>query len=121
MVERCLSPACHEWPYYGGRGIGVVAEWTGDGGFERFLAHMGPRPSAGHSIDRIDNDRGYEPGNVRWADRFTQAQNRSIAVLVTHEGRTACLAEWARIKCIKAATLSWRIRQGWPAERALTP
>lgn len=61
---------------YSGRGIAVCSEWKGVGGFERFLAHIGPRPSSEHSLDRIDNDSGYAPGNVRWATRSVQAFNR---------------------------------------------
>lgn len=116
MNERCFNRKCPAWPDYGGRGISVCPEWAAS--FEQFYAYMGPCPT-GCSIDRIDNARGYEPGNVRWADSFTQAQNRTMTVYITHEGRTACIAEWARLKGIKPATLSWRIRQGWTAERAL--
>jgi hypothetical protein len=74
MVRRCTNPRDHRFPYYGGRGIGVSARWRHD--FMAFFADLGPRPSPGHSIDRLDNTRGYEPGNCRWATRSQQQRNK---------------------------------------------
>jgi DNA-binding CsgD family transcriptional regulator len=74
MKVRCYKPSNKNYVNYGGRGITVCPEWLDD--FEAFLAYMGPRPSPKHSIDRIDNDGNYEPGNVRWADRYVQSRNR---------------------------------------------
>lgn len=74
MVQRCTRASHPAFKNYGGRGIAVCAEWRHD--FAAFLAHVGSRPSAGHSLDRIDNDRGYEPGNVRWATYDVQMINR---------------------------------------------
>lgn len=74
MHGRCRDPNNVSWKRYGGRGIKVCDEWTGRGGFDRFLAYMGPRPP-GMSIDRIDKDGHYEPGNVRWADKYLQARD----------------------------------------------
>jgi hypothetical protein len=74
MVRRCTNPRDHRFPYYGGRGSGVSARWRHD--FMAFFADLGPRPSPGHSIDRLDNARGYEPGNCRWATRSQQQRNK---------------------------------------------
>lgn len=74
MKDRCLNPTSSNYPNWGGRGIRVHVEWVED--FPAFLQHVGPRPSPLHSLDRRDNDRGYEPGNVRWATKAEQSANR---------------------------------------------
>lgn len=71
--QRCTNPKLRQWKDYGGRGITMCAEWHAS--FKAFLDHIGPRPD-GMVLDRIDNDRGYEPGNVRWTDRITSADNQ---------------------------------------------
>jgi hypothetical protein len=63
MMARCSNPAHNSWDYYGGKGIKVCIEWHE---FDLFLADMGERPGPEYSLDRIDPDKGYEPGNVRW-------------------------------------------------------
>lgn len=75
MVNRCKNSTHHRWKNYGGRGITVCEQWQGRGGFAVFLADMGERPE-GLTLDRIDNDGNYEPGNCRWATTSQQARNR---------------------------------------------
>lgn len=71
--DRCHNPRHNKYHLYGGRGILMCDEWRED--FAAFRDHLGPRPSLRHSVDRIDNDRGYEPGNVRWATQSQQMRN----------------------------------------------
>ncbi len=74
--QRCGNPRHPRFADWGGRGIRVCDEWLHD--FPAFLAHIGPRPGPEFSLDRIDNDGDYEPGNVRWATRVEQRRNRRL-------------------------------------------
>ena len=120
IMNRCLNPNHPQFKDWGGRGITVVDEWRGLGGFERFFEHVGERPSDGHSIDRIDNDGDYRPGNVRWSTRSEQGRNKSNNRMLTHDGRTACVARWSEVTGIHQATITGRVNRGWSVERALT-
>jgi hypothetical protein len=73
-IQRCHNPNDKRYEDYGGRGLTVCTEWRAS--FEAFLAHVGPKPGPEYSIDRIDNDKGYEPGNVRWSTAKVQTNNR---------------------------------------------
>lgn len=109
--RRCFDPDNHAYASYGGRGIQMCEEWRND--FGAFYAHIGPRLD-GHTLDRIDNDKGYEPGNVRWATPATQANNKRNARLVTHEGETLSLQEWSIRTGIHLQTLVGRHFHGKP-------
>lgn len=116
MHSRCSNPKSDDFARYGGRGISVCEEWKD---FYAFLRDMGDRP-AGMSIDRIDVDGNYEPGNCRWVDRKQQARNRRTNRLITHRGETHSLAEWAEIAGLAQSLLLDRLNRGWSPERALT-
>ncbi len=117
LIERCENPKCELYAAYGAKGIAVCDRWKT---FENFFADMGARPF-GTSIDRIDNSKGYEPGNCRWATRRVQAQNRSVARMITYDGECMNMVEWARRLGMKPSTLSQRINgYGWSVERAFT-
>jgi hypothetical protein len=117
MRDRCRNPKHRAYKNYGGRGITVCERWNS---FENFYADVGDRPSPKHSIDRIDNDLGYEPGNVRWADQKTQSRNSRRNRLVAINGETLCLQDWAERMGLGRCTIYDRLRRGWSIERALT-
>lgn len=117
MWARCTydkHPAYHQ---YGGRGIAICERWSD---FENFLADMGERPSKKHSLDRVNNNGNYEPGNCRWATWKEQARNRSSNRVLTFNGRSATMVEWAELAGIKYTTLRARLKLGWLVDRALT-
>ncbi len=116
MIQRCRDPNAQDWDRYGGRGIKVCERWQS---FENFLADMGVRPD-GMSVERDDNDGDYTPDNCRWATRSEQQRNRRSNVLLTYNGETLCVAEWAIRTGINRMTLHTRINRDWPVERILT-
>jgi hypothetical protein len=117
MLTRCYNPNEKRWSRYGGRGIRVCDRWRES--FEAFYADMGPKPSPKHSIDRIDNDGNYEPGNCRWATQREQVRNSTRCVLVTFGGETMSLTEWAERVGAKPKTLAWRYRAGFTPEEII--
>lgn len=121
MKNRCHNPAIATNPLYrdyGGRGIKVCERWRAS--FPDFLADMGPKPSPDHELDRIDNDGDYEPGNCRWATVTQQARNRRSNLLLTIDGETRCLAEWAEQYRMSQTCLYQRLKAGWNLKTALT-
>ncbi len=79
MHLRCTNPNSNNWENYGGRGIKICERWQGEHGFENFLADMGERPD-GLTIDRIEVNGNYEPGNCKWATRAEQRKNQRRTV-----------------------------------------
>ncbi len=118
MMARCFNPNHPQFPHYGGRGISVCDRWRESPGV--FLEDMGPRPSAAHSIDRVDNDGNYEPGNCHWATRREKGNNIQHNRLLTHQGKTQCVTAWAEEVGISLYALQQRVHRGWSVERALT-
>lgn len=98
--------------YYCDKGIGVCSRWTEHNGFLNFLNDMGERP-IGTSLDRIDPMGDYEPSNCRWAVHTTQMRNRGFNRLITYNGETKCITEWAEVLNIPFPTLFQRIYRGW--------
>lgn len=117
MRARCLRPSHPSYSRYGGRGIQVCERWRV---FENFLADMGRRPGPGYSIERIDNDGPYSPENCRWATSREQRRNTRATHLLTLNGRTQCITDWAAELGISLSTIRYRIRAGWSDERVLT-
>lgn len=117
MLTRCLNPRSEKWPQYGGRGIAVCQRWQES--FEAFLADMG-EPPPDHSLDRIDNDGPYSPENCRWATNNQQARNKSTNRVLTYQGKSQTLAEWAEELGLPRNTIQTRLRLGWSVERALS-
>jgi hypothetical protein len=118
MKKRCCNPLDKAFCNYGGRGITIDPVWLVD--YKAFLSHVGRRPSCRHSLDRINNERGYYPGNVRWATYREQAQNSRNVRIVKFAGIKLPLSEWARRLGLKQPTLSRRLAWGWSVRRALT-
>lgn len=121
MIHRCKNNKRAEWDSYGGRGINVCDRWVnGDGqksGAECFLEDMGKRPSKDHSIDRIDNMRGYEPLNCRWATRSEQQRNTRRSNVINGQHALDLCEKHG----IKYTTFKQRIIYGFSVEEALSP
>ena len=109
FLRRCYKPRHKSYKDYGGRGITVCDRWLES--FENFYADMGDRPE-GYTLDRIDNDKGYEPGNCRWATIKEQNRNRSCSVWVEYQGREWTLKDLSDWSGISHGALYLRYRKG---------
>jgi hypothetical protein len=118
IKDRCFRKENKDYIDYGGRGISLYDGWVDS--FIDFYRYIGERPSKLHSLDRIDNSKGYEPGNVRWATQKDQCRNKRNNVILTVNGESLCLTEWAEKLGVSLQTLSSRYCQlGWDAERTI--
>ncbi len=113
MMHRCRNPNNGSYGNYGGRGIKVCERWLGEQGFGNFFADLGTKPSAEHTLERIDNNGGYEPANCRWATRDEQSRNKRNTRLLTHDGETLCIGEWCRRLGLFRVTLTQLVDRGW--------
>lgn len=124
MISRCHNPKDKQYPRYGGRGITVCDRWrfgeNGMTGLECFRADLGIRPSLKHSLERIDNEKGYEPSNVKWATSHEQARNKQTSRFITYKGETKIMQDWADQYNMHKTTLQHRLDRGWSVEEALT-
>lgn len=120
MIKRCTDPKNPSFKDYGGRGIRVCGDWMfgrpGQSKYQAFISDMGPRPSPQHTIDRINNDGNYEPGNCQWATRLEQSKNKRNNVRLTCNGRTLILADWARLSGVGEWTIRRYLKKGIPLE-----
>lgn len=117
MKSRCDNNKDKGYKNYGGRGIGYDSTWES---FEVFLEDMGERPT-GLTLDRIDNDKGYSKENCHWVTQKEQSRNRRSNVIISYNGETKCIMEWAEELGINYTTLLGRInRLQWSVEKALT-
>lgn len=116
VINRCHNPQADNYMYYGARGVSVCDRWRNS--FEAFYADMGP--SNGLTIERIDNSRGYEPSNCRWANLKEQSKNRSSTKWVTYKGETISFVDFAAMFDIPYNTLRNRINAGMSPEDAVS-
>ncbi len=115
MIQRCCNPTAILFPRYGGKGLTVDDRWRD---FANFYADMGPAPD-GHSIDRIDNAKGYAPGNCQWSDAFQQNRNRSLSNWIEWGGERLTVSEWSRKLRVSRNTVKshWKQHQSLSAIR----
>jgi hypothetical protein len=116
MKERCYNKTNKRYPDYGGRGINICNRWLYS--FENFLEDMGEHPE-NMTLERIDNNKGYELNNCKWATPKEQASNRRNNVYLTYQGQTKLLKTWAKEFHLKEQTLRKRISRKWSTKRAL--
>jgi hypothetical protein len=116
MRTRCLNPHTKSWAHYGGRGIRICDRWLAS--FDNFLADMGPRP-ARTTLDRIDVNGNYEPGNCRWATNALQARNKRNNRRVSFDGQETCLADVEKSTGVAQRLIRYRLAAGWPVADAI--
>jgi hypothetical protein len=116
MINRCTNRKHKHFADYGGRGIAISDRWMK---FENFLEDMGERPQS-KTLDRIDNNGNYEPGNCRWATKKEQCNNSRANIIVYFRGERMTLAQAAEIVGVRYGTLYHRLCLGWSAARALS-
>ena len=119
LIARCENERRPDFKDYGGRGVSVCREWREN--YIAFLSYVGRRPGKAYSIDRYPDQNGnYEPGNVRWATKREQANNRRSACRISAFGMSLTAPEWSELKGIRSRTIKSRLRLGMSPEDALT-
>ena len=116
MHERCNREKHPHFKSYGGKGISVCDNWRNFETFKEWALSSGYEESL--TIDRIDNNKGYEPDNCRWATQKEQARNKSNNHLVSFNGITKTISEWAEVFGVNKTTLRYRLEAGWDIEKA---
>jgi hypothetical protein len=116
MLQRCDNAKAPNYYLYGGRGISVCDKWRS---FKNFFEDMGEAPR-GFTLNRIDNNGNYTPGNCNWIDRRNQQRDTRLNHWLIYNGEMRCLIEWAEISGLGEVVLTNRIQRGWSIEDALT-
>lgn len=114
MKKRCLSPDLKHEKY---RGLLTYQKWIDS--FDEFLKDMGKKPTSKHTIERIDNSKGYYPENCKWATRSEQNRNYSLNRLLEYKDKKMCVTEWAEFLNIPRHRIFNRLQKGWDVEKAL--
>jgi hypothetical protein len=118
MKSRCLCKTNPRYKDYGGRGITLCKQWAES--FEKFYLDVGDPPTNEHSIDRINNNKGYYLSNIRWATRAEQNRNSRRCKFVTIKGESKPINVWCRETGISYCTYKQRIRNGWDIVAAVS-
>jgi len=115
LRSRCLSTKNSNYSNYGGRGISICERWDD---FSNFLEDMGLKPSPEYTLDRIDNNGNYEPGNCRWATKIENANNKRNNRVIRIGSHIKNFIEWCRFYKISRSTVKTRLKAGWPEKEA---
>lgn len=121
IVQRCTNPNSKRYADWGGRGIAICEEWRHD--FQSFFDHVSQLEhygDKGRSLDRVDNNGNYEPGNLKWSTQSEQTRNTRANRLLTFSGKTQCIAAWEDELGLRKGQISNRLYRGWSVERALS-
>lgn len=117
MKVRCKYKSHRAYRWYGARGITICKRWMV---FDNFAADMGPIPFKEATLDRINSDGHYEPGNVRWSTMLEQARNRRGNRVLMLRGKSKCVSQWAEELGLPISTIMGRKRMGWSDRKTLT-
>jgi hypothetical protein len=114
---RCYDKTCKSFSDYGARGIKMSEAWMD---FAQFLKDMGKRPTPNHTIERIENDKGYCAENCKWITKSEQAWNKRNNRMIEYKGHRKCVAQWAFEHGLRIGTVHQRLQYGWDEIRAIT-
>lgn len=119
IIERCHNEDHKDYDRYGGRGILVCDRWLWS--YQNFLEDMGRAPTKDHTIERLNNEKGYKKSNCVWATRLQQANNRRSSKFIEHRGRRMTMADWARHCGVSRKVIWKRLAMGWDYDRVFAP
>ncbi len=115
MRQRCKNPKNRSFKHYGARGVTICKRWDD---FENFRADLGERPGPLHTLERIDNSKGYSPDNCRWATYVEQNNNRSNCIRLEYKGEVRTLTQWSKRFGVARTTAKLRLDRGFTFEQA---